>query len=683
MKKNNIKKLLDDAFEKIRDVDKKTSVNNISENIIKQLINAPYCSIWKVEAKDGILTREKSPRFVNEISIEDSKGLFAKAILTKKAYIYKNVSTEKEFFAHIDNHDNIKIKSLLLFPLIDNDELIGILSIYTSIMHSEKEFSNDDLETLEAMSPFLLNILYKMHFEKDFDRRKRGKTKEKSKDNEDLNVRANDAVVELEKIEELRKHRDTPATILNSVSTIASDIKIPAYNTLVFLNLLEDQIEDPRLIKYIKDAKNSVSFIEELSRSLLDRVYTQRDRKSSDIDKVNTIKFISDISDMFSPIMLDKHIDYNIYIDPLLPKEIIVNSFKIKKVLVNLINNAYKYTRKNGLVEFFVISHEEQIKFIVKDNGIGITDEKKEKIFKSFKETHHKSKMDNLTSEFGLSASALYIEDCGGELKLKTKLSIGSSFSFLIPLNSETKECCFEPRDSDGKRVYFLADKKDLGVIKNMMKNLLSFGIVQENISIVNKIDDVGNDCTHIIIFDSKFNSDISKTIKKMDVKSLVVEDRLFQVQSKIYDTDMVVSKHSYYGNHLYVFVENIKVPRVLVVDDDRISIAIMNHVLGEILCEVDSGSDGKEGLEMLQLAYDEGNAYDIVFLDMRMPFMSGAEVIQAYKKYAKELNSIYSISISGDKLDGKKEGTYFSKNIGKPVNKKEVQDIVLAYSKK
>jgi signal transduction histidine kinase len=98
----------------------------------------------------------------------------------------------------------------------------------------------------------------------------------------------------------------------------------------------------------------------------------------------NPSKFFANIAETFSANMYNKGIIFNIYLDPLLPKEITVEDVILKRVLMNLLNNAYKFTPAKHSVTFSVEYDKEgqRLKIAVSDTGIGIAKEKQEEIFK-------------------------------------------------------------------------------------------------------------------------------------------------------------------------------------------------------------------------------------------------------------------------------------------------------------
>ena len=126
-------------------------------------------------------------------------------------------------------------------------------------------------------------------------------------------------------------------------------------------------------------------------------------------------------------------------------KNIKVNSDrnKIQQVLINLLVNALKFTDK-GSIEFgYLIENNINLKFYVKDTGIGIREDKKEIIFEKFRQIEEGDTREYGGVGLGLSIAKKIVELLGGEIWLDSKLGIGTSFYVTIPgviLQKEKKD---------------------------------------------------------------------------------------------------------------------------------------------------------------------------------------------------------------------------------------------------
>ena len=114
---------------------------------------------------------------------------------------------------------------------------------------------------------------------------------------------------------------------------------------------------------------------------------------------------------------------------------ILTDVVKLSQILTNLLNNALKFTEEGFVIlDYEVDSINNSIVFYVKDSGIGMPEEFKEKIFKRFNKINAKNISANEGLGLGLAISKSYVEMLGGTISVTTKEGLGSTFTFTIPL---------------------------------------------------------------------------------------------------------------------------------------------------------------------------------------------------------------------------------------------------------
>ena len=106
---------------------------------------------------------------------------------------------------------------------------------------------------------------------------------------------------------------------------------------------------------------------------------------------------------------------------------------RLKQILINLINNAVKYTEK-GSVEFGYTIENETLKFYVKDTGIGIDEEHQEHLFERFMQVTLNNTPKKEGTGLGLAITKTYLKMMGGNIKVRSTLNVGSTFSFTLPI---------------------------------------------------------------------------------------------------------------------------------------------------------------------------------------------------------------------------------------------------------
>ncbi len=636
-------------------------INKIVENIIINVTDAEYASIWIQNSQ--VLLRERDLNEVREVSMQLKKGLLYKCFAKKETAIYNYITSEKGYDVSIDNPDNIRIKSKIMIPLVDNGSFLGIVTAYSTI-RKIKKFTKDDLEIFRAITPFIISAIYKMKANV------RGDDSDEKRLNDDL-------VNNLNEIKDSRANKKAPKEMLNYVSNIVHDIRTPANSLCGFLEILQEQIKDERLQEYIGHAKSSAILINELTTSILNDISDKRESLNKEPTIVNPSKYFADIAEIFSANIFKKKIDYNIFIDPFLPKEIELNSMKMKRVLINLIGNATKFTPEYGSIEFSVRykQKEKKLHIFIKDSGIGIAKDKQEEIFEAFKQAELNTKDLYGGTGLGLSICSSYVKDMGGKLNIDSELDKGSVFYFDIPMEIKEYAKKFEPISNNAIKIAILMDKDDSFVAKHIVRYLVKIGINTDKIYLFSSMKQIKSDITHLITFEEKLSGDLFVYIKKHKIKSLIVEENFLSLDVDNLDKSKLISKYTYYGDELYSFVSTKHIPKVLLVEDDTISVLLLKTMLGDEYCKIDVANNGEYGLKLLKEALKEHAPYDVVYTDHNMPLLSGGEMLKKYRLLEKEDLSHHKIkaaSISGD-IDDTEYKVLFDYFATKPFKKDEI----------
>jgi signal transduction histidine kinase len=671
-----LKDKLGNAVNSIKLSKNNIEINLIVENIIKEITDAEYASVWM---HDSLMLLRERKEGVREISMSNKEGLLYKCFVTKQAGIYNYLSSEKGYVSTIDNPDKIKMKSKIMIPLMRNDEFIGIVTAYSSVK-KVKKFTKDDLAVFQAIIPFVIDAVYKMRMNSKEDvlieRRTQG-----SIDN-GLRRRQNDTMKNLDKLEEARTDTKNEQEMLEYVSNIVHDIRTPANGLLGFLEILEEQIKDARIKEYISHARSSAMLINTLTTSILDGVSAKREPDNKGREIVNTIKFFADIGEVFSANLYKKKICYNIFIDPTVPKEITIDTMRVKRVVMNLISNAVKFTSEEGSIEFSVRykQKEKKLHIFVKDNGIGIAKEKQKDIFEAFKQAEENTKDIYGGTGLGLSICAGYVKELGGELLIDSELDRGSIFYFDIPLDIQDNSFKFQVLKNENIQITMLLENKNTFVANHIARYLVKIGISSDKLKAIHNIENIQKKDTHIIIFESKLNNDVLLYARKHNMKVLVVEENLLTLNTNSIGDAMLISQYGYFGETLYSFASIKHIPKVLIVEDDRISTVLLKTMLKDEYCEVDIVNNGEEGLRTLTNALEKNIPYDIVYTDHNMPLLTGSEMLRRYEAIEKKKSALQhtiKVSISGDLRD-KEELFDFDFYATKPFKKEEIVSVFL-----
>ncbi|WP_428739023.1 ATP-binding response regulator [Sulfurimonas sp.] len=467
--------------------------------------------------------------------------------------------------------------------------------------------------------------------------------------------------------------------IKNEIATFIHDIRTPASTLHGFLELLEDHIQDNRFQEYIFHAKESTIFINKLISSMLERVSLSKEKEISQNKEIESARFFAGIAEMFIPNMYDKHIDFNIYIDPLLPKIIELDELKLKRIILNLIGNAYKFTPAEKTIEFQVTYNrrKEEVTIAVNDTGIGIAKEKQEKIFQAYQQADDTTSIEYGGTGLGLSICSEYIDDLGGKLELFSEVGKGSKFFFTLPLQTKTQESHLTPCANSDIKIAVLMSEKNGFSFSNLSRYFQKMGFEKNNIMTVSSFEEIPDDVTHLIVYQHKFNSVIKAVMAKFS-KILIVEEKLYTFNNDdLLENCGVISQYGYYAQELYKFITVDKAPKILIADDDKVSVSLLKRIFRDEYCEVDIAYDGQKALDMIINAYNEQNPYNVIYIDNHMPFLNGNEVIRQVRNFERinKFAPVYAVAITGDLFDLKKYKDV-DKHIGKPFRVADIRGV-------
>lgn len=669
--KSELVSSLDKAMEEVSQVQTNIEINNIVKKLLIKFTDSEYATLL-IYNKEEVSLNSEVDGLKNNISMLNPKGLLGEVFSGKKAAINNHIASDKNYDNTIDNPRGIRLKSQLLVPIVLNDDLMGIARISRSIKYP-KNFTNNDLNLIKSLFSFLIKIINILNG-----------TDNAIDEKIDFKSDAKEINKKIKKVESVKQDNKEINPTMLFLSNTVHDIRTPANSLYGFLELIEEQIEDKRLKGFIENAKQSAQFINTLTDSILDRVKYQHESNESKSLTINSINFFSQVADIFSANMLKKDIDFLIYIDPNIPKEIYTIELKLKRILINLIGNAYKFTPKGGHIYFNVIYDEEnkKIKLEIKDDGIGIDKDRQKDIFKAFQQAEADTTIHFGGTGLGLSICAKYVNELNSSLELDSAIDAGSKFYFDIPVNVDKIIPSHEKLNDKISKITILTDNKKSPNVENIVKYLLAFGVVKENIFITSELVEITE---FIFCFQHKLDIKILGVTESKNVNLIIVEEMLFSLSNNTdYLNSVILSENTYYGDLIYNVMSSKKILKILIADDNEINALLLQAILAGEYCEIVIANNGDDTLKELKKAYIGKHPFQIVFLDEHMPGRTGSEVLEEFRVQEKKNNQepIYAVSTTGDpSLEDEKKEIYDMFLI-KPFKKKEIYQVLKTVSK-
>ena len=421
--------------------------------VIIIIVKAPSTIIQPIleltEKVEAISQRKYSERI--EVKSENEVGILARSFnkMAEKLSEYEKSNVEKlivekkraeaivenmrDAIIVLDEKNDIilvnKVSSELLglsqSDLIGNNvsEIAEMNNLFKNILNGKERLQND---TSEEKNNYL-RIVFKdkeEYFLKDFT------------DIPDSNGKIIGTIIALKNVTGFKELDEIKSGF---VATVSHELKTPLAAMNMSLRLLQDSrvgelnIEQKKLTSAMKDeVKRLLKMVNEL-------LNLSKIESGGEIYKYQEVSVDELIDASVTPMLMQfeqNKIDFQLNVEEGLPRlKLDVN--KIAWVIINLLNNAVRYSRQGGEIKFNVSRENNFIKFSVKDNGVGIKPEYIDKIFQKFVQVNKA----NLESQYkgvglGLAIAKEFIEAHKGSIYVKSEYGKGSEFTFTLPFDS-------------------------------------------------------------------------------------------------------------------------------------------------------------------------------------------------------------------------------------------------------
>lgn len=217
------------------------------------------------------------------------------------------------------------------------------------------------------------------------------------------------------------------------LTNITHEVRTPMNGVLGFTELLKNsKPDDEEYYEYLDIIESSGKRMMTLINNLVELSMIQANEVITNKTEFNLNKLLDDVFHDFLEISKSKNLNFQLS-KSLKDDDSIIYQDKIhlKKILDNLLNNAFKYTDK-GTVRFGYQKSENYLEFFITDTGIGISETIKNKIFEYFRQADMNLKRRYEGAGLGLSISKAYINLLGGEMWIDSEPEKGSTFYFTI-----------------------------------------------------------------------------------------------------------------------------------------------------------------------------------------------------------------------------------------------------------
>jgi signal transduction histidine kinase/ligand-binding sensor domain-containing protein/DNA-binding response OmpR family regulator len=387
---------------------------------------------------------------------------------------------------------------------------------------------------------------------------------------------------------------------------------------------------------------------------------------------------VEDVLDLFSEVASKKNLDILYYIDPSLPVYMLADQLRIRQVLINLINNAIKFTSRGEILVVIKLLERKgdhmNLKIAIKDTGVGIPKDKLSRLFKAFSQVDASTTRKHGGTGLGLVICERLVALMGGKIGIDSEPGKGTTIYFNIHTGLSTMAALpkFDINGLKGKRV-LVADrnKNSLSLVVNQLRDwgiIPAYALTAEDtlrqLTTGEKFSLVMLG-THIPGTDTL---ELSLAVKNIDPAVPVVLMCPVLEKGKNHgpvDKTLLkpIKQQQLYAMLQSVLLEKIPEPRekpvtqllselfaekypmnILVAEDNLINQKLIMKIVGKLGYQPQIVNNGRQVLELIEKEF-----FDIILMDVQMPELDGLETTRILR--GMDIRQSYIIALTASAM--------------------------------